>query len=222
MRTKEEADDYRYFPDPDLPVLVLSGEWVEQIERSLPELPDARRRRFVVDYKLPQYDAGVLTQSMALADYFEGVAAACGNPKAASNWVMGELTRKLNETRTGIAQVPVTAEALGELILLIDKRTITGPIAKDVFEKMYASGRSPSAIVAEEGLARIDDVEAIERTARAVLEAHAGPVADYRAGKTKTFGFLIGQVMRAMAGKADPARVNEVVRRILDNPGDRA
>jgi aspartyl-tRNA(Asn)/glutamyl-tRNA(Gln) amidotransferase subunit B len=218
MRTKEEADDYRYFPEPDLPPLALDAAWIEHIRRSLPELPEARRGRFVAQYHLPEYDAGVLTQSMAMADYFERVAAGSRNPKAASNWVMGELTRKLNETRGAIEAVPLAADALAELIVLIDKGTISGTIAKGVFETMYGSGRRAAEIVKAEGLEQIDDQEAIDRVVAEVLEGHAGPVADYRAGKTKAFGFLIGQVMKATAGRADPARVNESVRRVLGDP----
>jgi len=218
MRTKEEADDYRYFPEPDLPPLVVDAAWIESIRRVLPELPEARRARFAAQYQLPDYDAGVLTQSMALADYFERVAAAAGNAKAASNWVMGELTRKLNETRGAIEQAPLAPDALGELIALIDKGSITGPVAKEVFEKMYASGRRAAEIVDAEGLARIDDPAAIDRTVSEVLAAHAATVAEYRGGKTKSFGFLVGQVMKATAGKADPARVNEAVRRYLGDP----
>jgi aspartyl-tRNA(Asn)/glutamyl-tRNA(Gln) amidotransferase subunit B len=218
MRTKEEADDYRYFPEPDLPPLTLEAAWIEEIRRALPELPEARRRRFVAQYHLPEYDAGVLTQSMALADYFERVAAGAGNPKAASNWVMGALTGKLNETRASIDEAPLPPDALAELIVLIENGSITGPIAKDVFEKMYASGRRAAEIVAAEGLGKIDDQDAIDRIVADVLAGHAGPVADYRAGKTKAFGFIIGQVMKATAGKADPARVNESVRRVLGEP----
>jgi aspartyl-tRNA(Asn)/glutamyl-tRNA(Gln) amidotransferase subunit B len=218
MRTKEEADDYRYFPEPDLPPLTLDEAWIEDIRRSLPELPEDRRRRFVAQYRLPAYDAGVLTQSMALADYYERVAAGAGNPKAASNWVMGELTRKLNETRGSVDAVPLPPDALAELIVLVDKGAVTGPIAKEVFELMYGSGRRAAEIVATEGLATIDDQDAIDRIVAEVLEKHAGPVADYRAGKTKAFGFIIGQVMKATAGKADPARVNASVRRVLGDP----
>jgi aspartyl-tRNA(Asn)/glutamyl-tRNA(Gln) amidotransferase subunit B len=218
MRTKEEADDYRYFPEPDLPPLRLAPAWIEEIRRALPELPEARRRRFVADYHLPEYDAGVLTQSMAVADYFERVAAASGNPKAASNWVMGELTRKMNETRTGIAEVPLPADALAELIGLIDGGRVTGPVAKDVFEKMYASGRRAAEIVQADGLGRIDDQEAIDRVVRDVLAGHEAAVAEYRRGKTKTLGFLVGQVMKVTAGKADPSRVNDSIRRVLGEP----
>jgi aspartyl-tRNA(Asn)/glutamyl-tRNA(Gln) amidotransferase subunit B len=218
MRTKEEADDYRYFPEPDLPPLMLDAAWIERVRRALPELPEARRRRFVAEYHLPEYDAGVLTQSMALADYFERVAAGAGNPKAASNWVMVTLTAKLNDTRATIEESPLQPDALAELIVMIDTGKISGPVAKDVFETMYASGRRAEEIVASKGLAMIDDQDAIDRIVAEVLEKHAGPVADYRAGKTKAFGFIIGQVMKATAGKADPARVNESVRRVLGDP----
>jgi aspartyl-tRNA(Asn)/glutamyl-tRNA(Gln) amidotransferase subunit B len=222
MRSKEEADDYRYFPEPDLTPLILDGAWIEAIRGALPELPEARRARFVSQYQLPEYDAGVLTQSMALADYFERVAAVSRNAKAASNWVMGELTRKLNDTRQPIEAVGVTADALGELIALIDGGKITGPVAKDVFETMYGSGRRAQEIVDAEGLGRIDDQAAIDRIVAEVLAGHAATVADYRGGKTKTFGFLVGQVMKATAGKADPARVNESVRRVLGTPAEKA
>jgi aspartyl-tRNA(Asn)/glutamyl-tRNA(Gln) amidotransferase subunit B len=218
MRTKEEADDYRYFPEPDLPPLLVDEAWIEQIRSTLPELPDARRRRFVAQYQLPEYDAGVLTQSMKLADYFERVAAGAGNPKAASNWVMGELLRKLKDTGASIDDVPMTPDALAELVALADRGVITGPVAKSVFEKMYDTGRSARAIVDEEGLAKIGDAGAIDRIVRDVLAGHAATVAEYRAGKTKTFGFLVGQVMKATAGKADPAHVNESVRRYLSEP----
>ena len=221
MRTKEEADDYRYFPEPDLPPLMLDTAWIEEIRRKLPELPEARRRRFVTEYRIPEYDAGVLTQSMDLADYFERVAAASGNPKAASNWVMGEMMRKMKETRTEPrtlnSEPPIAPEALGELIRLVDAGTITSPVAKDVFEKMYGSGRRAKEIVERDGLARIDDAGAIDGMVRDVLAGHAATVAEYRAGKTKTFGFLVGQVMKAAAGKADPARVNDSVRRYLES-----
>jgi aspartyl-tRNA(Asn)/glutamyl-tRNA(Gln) amidotransferase subunit B len=222
MRTKEEADDYRYFPEPDLTPLVLDASWIEEIRRTLPELPEARRRRFVAQYAIPEYDAGVLTQSMALAGYFERVAAASGNAKAASNWVMGELARKLKETRDEIDAAPLAAEALGELIALVDDGTITGPIAKDVFEKMYGSGRRAREIVDAEGLGRIADEGAIDRVVRETLAGQAATVAEYRAGKTKTFGFLVGQVMKATAGKADPGRVNAAVKRFLEEPQEPA
>jgi len=217
MRSKEEAHDYRYFPEPDLPPLEVSPAWVEEIRRDLPELPDARRRRFVTQYGLPDYDAAILTQSRTLADYFEATAAQAASPKAASNWIMGELTRKMNELGIGVESVPLTPEALAGLIRLIDSGTITGPIAKDVFEKMFASGRSAEAIVAAEGLASITDDAAIEAAVRETMAAHATAVAQYRAGKQQTFGFLVGQVMKATRGKAKPAVVNAIMKKMLDS-----
>jgi len=216
MRSKEEAHDYRYFPEPDLPPLVLDPAWIEGVRASLPELPDARRRRFVTQYALPDYDAGVLTQSAELADYFEATAAAAGNAKAASNWVMGDLLRKANETGAELGALPVNAAALGGLIKLIDAGTITGAVAKDVFEKMFATARSAAEIVEAENLGRIDDEGAIESAVRQVIDANADAVAQYRAGKKQTFGFLVGQVIKATKGKANPARVNALMRGLLD------
>ena len=215
MRGKEEAHDYRYFPEPDLPPLALDAVWIEEIRRTLPELPDARRQRFIEQYALPEYDAAVLTTSREMADYFEATAAASGNPKASSNWVMGALTAKMNDLGIGIAAVPLTPAALAGLIRLIDAGTISGPVTKDVFEKMYSSGRSAQQIVEQEGLARIDDQAAIGEAIRTVLDANPAAVTQFRAGKQQTFGFLVGQVMKATKGKANPALVNEVLRRML-------
>ena len=220
MRGKEEAHDYRYFPEPDLPPLTLDAAWVEGIRASLTELPDARRRRFVEQYALPDYDASVLTSSRELADYFEATAAASGNAKASSNWVMGALSAKMNDLGVTIAEVAVTPEALAGLIRLIDAGTIGGPVTRDVFEKMYSTGKPAAEIVQREGLARIDDHEAIVAAVHGVLDAHPGPVAQYRAGKQQTFGFLVGQVMKATKGKANPALVNDLLKRLLE--ADRA
>ena len=216
MRSKEEAHDYRYFPEPDLPPVTLDPIWIEQVRVSLPELPDARRHRFVAQYALPDYDAGVLTQSAEVADYFEATASAAGNAKAASNWVMGELMRRANDAGVTVPELPIAPAALGALIRLIDAGTITSPVAKGVFETMLASGRSAEQIVATEGLARVDDLAAIETAVRQVMEDNADAVAQYRAGKQKTFGFLVGQVLKATKGKASPERVNELMRRLLD------
>jgi aspartyl-tRNA(Asn)/glutamyl-tRNA(Gln) amidotransferase subunit B len=216
MRSKEEAHDYRYFPEPDLPPLEVSLEWVEEIRRGLPELPDARRRRFVTQYGIPDYDAAILTQSAALAAYFEVTAAAAANPKAASNWIMGELTRKLNERGVDIEGVGLTPDALAGLIRLVDSGTISGPIAKDVFEKMYGSGRSAEEIVAAEGLARIDDVATLEAHVADVIRANEKAVGQYREGKQQTFGFLVGQVIKATGGKANPALVRDLLKKALD------
>ncbi len=222
MRSKEEADDYRYFPEPDLLPLEVDAAWIARVRGALPELPDARRRRFVTEYHLPDYDAGVLTQSMALADYFERTAAAARNPKAASNWIMVEVTRKMNELGLGVEQVPLAPDALAELIALIDRGEISGPIAKDVFEKMFASGRRAAEIVEAEGLRRIDDEGAIAAVVADIVRANPGPVAQFRAGRTQTFGFLVGQVMKATRGKANPETVNAVLRRALaeEHAGD--
>ena len=216
MRSKEEAHDYRYFPEPDLPPLEIEPAWIDSIRAALPELPDAQRRRFIAQYALPEYDAALLTQSAATAAYFEATAAASGNAKAASNWIMGELTRKMNELGIGIETVPLPPSALSELIRLVDSGTISGPTAKDVFEKMYASGRPAADIVAAEGLGRIDDEGAVEAAVQKVLAANLDAVAQYRAGKRQTFGFLVGQVIKSMGGKANPALVNTIMRRELD------
>jgi aspartyl-tRNA(Asn)/glutamyl-tRNA(Gln) amidotransferase subunit B len=217
MRGKEEAHDYRYFPEPDLPPLTLDGRWIEEVRERLPELPEARRRRFIEQYALPDYDAGVLTSSRELADYFEATAAASDNAKASSNWIMGALTAKMNERGIAIGDVPVTPERLAGLIRLIDAGTISGPVTKDVFEKMYSTGRSAAEIVKSEGLSRIDDEDAIKAAVRSVVEANPKPVSEFRAGKQQTFGFLVGQVMKATKGKANPAVVNDLLRKALSD-----
>jgi aspartyl-tRNA(Asn)/glutamyl-tRNA(Gln) amidotransferase subunit B len=216
MRGKEEAHDYRYFPEPDLPPLELDPAWIEDIRTKLPELPDARRRRFVEQYGLPDYDAALLTQSAALADYFEATAARSGNPKGSSNWIMGEVTRKMNEVGADISGVPISPEGLAGLIRLVDSGRISGPIAKTVFETMYSTGRSAAEIVEREGLARIDDEGALLETVRQVLAANADAAAQFKAGKQQTFGFLVGQVMKATKGKANPSLVNSLIRRALE------
>jgi aspartyl-tRNA(Asn)/glutamyl-tRNA(Gln) amidotransferase subunit B len=215
MRSKEEAHDYRYFPEPDLPPLVVDEVRIARVRSTLPELPDARRRRFVTQYGIPEYDAGVLTASADLAAYFEAVAAASANPKAASNWVMGELLRTIKERGEGIATQPLQAERLGGLITLIDQGTISSSIGKDVFAKMYATGRSADEIVAADGLAQVGDESALREIIRGVMAENADAVAQYRAGKMQTFGFLVGQVMKASKGKANPKLVNDLLRNEL-------
>ena len=216
MRSKEEAHDYRYFPEPDLPPLRVDAAEIARLRAELPELPDVRKRRLVTQYALPEYDAGILTQSAALADYFEKTAAASGNAKASSNWIMGELARKMNATGDDIAAVPIAPAQLGELITLIDKGTINGPTAKEVFEKMYTSKRSAAEIVEKEGLAQVSDDNAIVEMIRGVLAANADAVTSYKAGKAASFGFLVGQVMKAAAGKANPKLVNALLKRELE------
>ena len=216
MRSKEEAHDYRYFPEPDLPPLFVAESRVDEIRRAMPELPPARRRRFVEEYALPEYDATQLTQSRAVADYFEAAVRAGAPAKLASNWIMGELARKLKEAGADIAASPVPPARLAGLVALVDKGTISGAIAKDVFEKMFATGRSADDIVAAEALTQIDDESQIATLIGDVLARNADAVAQYRGGKMATFGFLVGQVMKAAGGKANPKRVNELLRRALE------
>ena len=215
MRSKEEAHDYRYFPDPDLPAVTLDAARIASIRAAMPELPDARRHRLVEQYAIPEYDANQLTQARAVADYFEAAVAAGAQPKAASNWIMGELARRLKAQGADITASAVSAERLAGLLVLIDKGTISGSMAKDVFEKMYTTGRTASAIVDAEGLAQIDDESLIARLIADVVAANGDAVAQYRAGKASTFGFLVGQVMRAAKGKANPQRVNELLQKAL-------
>ena len=212
MRSKEEAHDYRYFPEPDLPPLIVDEARIARVVATMPELPAARRRRFVAQYAIPDYDAGVLTQSAGLADYFEAVAADAGNPKAASNWVMGELLRTMKERGQDVATQPLGAERLAGLIKLIDKGTISSSIAKDVFARMYESGDSAADIVQAQGLAQIGDESALLDIIRGVIAANGDAVAQYRAGKMQTFGFLVGQVMKGSKGKANPKLANELLK----------
>ena len=215
MRSKEEAHDYRYFPEPDLPPLVVNDARIARVRADMPELPAARRQRFVAQYAIPEYDAGVLTESAARAGYFEAVAAAAGNAKAASNWVMGELLRTMKERGQDETTQPLQAERLAGLIQLIDKGTISNAIAKDVFARMYDSGRSADEIVAAEGLAQVGDESALLEIIRGVVAAHPDAVAQYRAGKMQTFGFLVGQVMKGSKGKANPRLATELLKKEL-------
>ena len=216
MRSKEDAHDYRYFPEPDLPPVVVDTARIERIRAAMPELPDVRRRRLVETFGLPEYDAGQLTQSRGLTDYFEAVVRAGAPAKAASNWIMGELARVLNDHGADIASSPQDAQRLAGLIALIETGAISGSMAKDVFEKMYASNRTADAIVAAEGLAQIDDESQIAAIIAEVLAAHPDAAGQYRAGKTTTFGFLVGKVMKAAGGKANPRLVNELLKRALE------
>jgi len=218
MRSKEEAHDYRYFPEPDLPPVEMAAARVAEIAADLPELPFARRARFMSAHKLPAYDATELTRDRSVADYFESVVASGAVAKAASNWVMGEMARKLNDTRTAITESPVGAPALAGLISLVDGGTISTTTAKDVFEKMWASGRSAKEIVDADGLAQISDETAIAVAVDGVIASHTETVAQYRAGQTKVLGFLVGQVMKATGGKASPKLANDLVRRALERP----
>jgi aspartyl-tRNA(Asn)/glutamyl-tRNA(Gln) amidotransferase subunit B len=211
MRGKEEAHDYRYFPDPDLVPLVIDAAWVERTRSELPELPEQRCQRFMAVFGLSAYDAGVLTASRALADYFEACVALGANAKAASNWLMGEVTRSLNDSGTSIEACPVSPRLLSELLKLIEGGTISGKIAKTVFDEMWRSGREPAVIVEEQGLVQVSDSGAIEAIIDEILIREAGQVEEYRSGKDKLFGFFVGQVMKASKGKANPAVVNELL-----------
>ena len=220
MRSKESAHDYRYFPDPDLLPLEVSREWVETVRAAMPELPDARRARFVAEHGLPPYDAEVLTARKDIADYFETAVRVHANPKALSNWVMGDVLRIVRERKLDEALVirdwPVAPAHLAAMVKLIDDDTISGKIAKTVFEQMVATGQAPDAIVADQGLSQVSDSGAIDAAIAAVLDANAAKVAEYRAGKDKLFGFFVGQVMKATQGKANPGKVNELLKQRLD------
>ena len=215
MRGKEEAHDYRYFPEPDLVPLQIEPGWIDRVRQSIPELPAARRQRFVSQYGLPTYDADVLVASRALADYFEATVALFPQPKTVSNWVMGDVMRELNQARHGPDEAPVTPPRLADLLRLIDAGTISGKIAKTVFETMYRTGKQPGDVVAEQGLTQMSDSGALQEVIGQVLAAHPEQVAAYRAGKEKLFGFFVGQTMKATQGKANPAMVNTLLKQLL-------
>ena len=211
LRSKEDAHDYRYFPDPDLLPLVLDEAWVAALKAELPELPDAKRTRFVAEHGLSPYDAGVLVADQETAAFFETVARG-RDAKQAANWMMGDVFAALNRTSRTIADSPVSAASLGGLIDLIADKTINGRIAKEVFEAMVETGQDPASIVEARGLRQVTDTAAIDAAVDAVLAANPGKVAEYRSGKDKLFGFFVGQVMKAMAGKGNPALVNDAIK----------
>ncbi|MGB9802223.1 Asp-tRNA(Asn)/Glu-tRNA(Gln) amidotransferase subunit GatB [Desulfofundulus sp.] len=215
MRSKEEAHDYRYFPEPDLVPLVIDRQWVEEIRATLPELPDERRNRYIKRYDLPAYDATVLTTTKEMADYFEECVALYPNAKAVSNWMMGDLSRLLNAHNMDITRCKVSPRQLTDMLKLMDKGTISGKIAKTVFEEMFATGKDPEQIVQEKGLVQITDEGAIAAVVEEVLANNARVVEDYLKGKERAFGFLVGQVMKATRGKANPELVNRLLRERL-------
>ncbi|MSO99821.1 MAG: Asp-tRNA(Asn)/Glu-tRNA(Gln) amidotransferase subunit GatB [Acetobacteraceae bacterium] len=214
MRSKEDAHDYRYFPDPDLLPLVLEQGWIDDLKSRLPELPDAKKARFIGDYGLSVYDAGVLVAEQATALFYETVAKG-RDPKLAANWVTGDFFAALNRMGRTIEHTPVSADQLGKLLDLMADNTINGKIAKDVFEAMLETGADPAAIVDEKGLRQVTDTGAIDAAVDKIVAANQDKVAEYRSGKDKLFGFFVGQVMKAMAGKANPALVNETLKRRL-------
>jgi aspartyl-tRNA(Asn)/glutamyl-tRNA(Gln) amidotransferase subunit B len=212
MRSKEEAHDYRYFPEPDLPPLVLTAARRDSMRASLPELPEQRRRRFIEQYALPAYDAALLTQTRGVAEYFEATATPSGHPKAASNWVMGEVLRTMKERGIEIEAVPVTPQALAGLIAIVEQGTISSTVAKDVFAKMFETGRAAAEIVAADGLAQISDSSSLEPIVHKIIRAHPDILEEIRAGRDRKFQFLVGQVMKETKGKGDPKIVTELLR----------
>ncbi len=212
MRSKEEAHDYRYFPDPDLVPIMIDETWVEKLRQTIPELPEQKRERFVKSYGIPEYDTGVLTSSAPLADYFEKCTALFPHPKTISNWMMGDLLRELKKDCRDIVDCPVSPSALVDLLKLIQSGTISGNIAKGVFEEMYRTQKSAGSIVEEKGLKQITDSSAIEKIVAEVIQANPGQVEEFKGGKEKVLGFLVGQVMKASKGKANPGMVNKLLK----------
>jgi aspartyl-tRNA(Asn)/glutamyl-tRNA(Gln) amidotransferase subunit B len=215
MRSKEEAHDYRYFPDPDLLPLVIDPDWVDAVRRMLPELPAERKARFIADFQLPAYDASVLTSSRELADYFEACLDKISRPKQAANWIMGPLLGLLNAEGKAIEQSPISAQDLAGLLQLIDEEVISGKIAKTVFEEMAKSAKPAKQIVAEKGLAQVSDSSALEGEIDTLIAAHPDEVARFKAGNAKLMGFFVGQVMKATQGKANPKLVNQILSKKL-------
>lgn len=215
MRSKEEAHDYRYFPDPDLLPMNLEQEWIEDLQNTLPELPRVRQQRFISEYQLPEYDAGVLTSVRPLADYFETCVGLFPHPKIVSNWVMGELLRELNTTETSAEVSPVSPERLVNLLQLVEKETISLKVAREIFPELYASGKDPEQLIQEKGLTQISDDGALMTMIQEVIAQNPNQVAQYRGGKETVLGFFVGQVMKASKGKANPAKVNEMLKKEL-------
>ena len=216
MRSKENAHDYRYMPEPDLPPIVTSDETIEKYRRELPELPDARRARLEKDYGLSDYDAGIITSSRAMAEYFDATIADGADPKLAANWIMGDLSKSLNEESLDISKSPVDAKRLGQMIQLIMKDTISGKIAKKVFKEMWTNTDAPEKIVKDKGLVQITDTGAIEAAVEAAIAANPKAVEEYKGGKKKAIGALVGQVMKATKGKANPQMVNKLLAEKLE------
>jgi aspartyl-tRNA(Asn)/glutamyl-tRNA(Gln) amidotransferase subunit B len=215
MRTKEDAADYRYFPDPDLPPLCISQQWIEETRRAMPELPRVMAQRFVDQYGLPEYDATTLTQSQAMGAYFEAAAKGSGQPKLASNWVMGEISRRLNNDDKTIEQCPVSAHKLGALITRIQDGTISNNAAKQVMDELWSGSGEVDALIESKGLKQMNDSGALEKIIDEVIAANADNVAQFKAGKDKAFNALVGQAMKASKGKANPQQVNDMLRKKL-------
>jgi aspartyl-tRNA(Asn)/glutamyl-tRNA(Gln) amidotransferase subunit B len=218
MRSKEEAHDYRYFPDPDLVPLTIAPERLDQDRTSLPELPAVRQQRFVSQYGLPEYDAAIVTSSRHLADYFETCVKLFDQPKTVSNWVMGELLRELNNSGTPVSASPVSPERFISLLKLVDNGTISLKVARDLFPELYASGQSPEQLVQEKGLTQVSDEGALETIIDEAMAKNPAQLAQYRSGKDQVLGFFVGQVLKASGGKANPGKVNELLKKKLPGP----
>jgi aspartyl-tRNA(Asn)/glutamyl-tRNA(Gln) amidotransferase subunit B len=212
MRSKEEAHDYRYFPDPDLVPIMIDEPWVARLRETIPELPEQKRQRFATSYAIPEYDAGVLTSSKPLADYFEQCTTLFPHPKTISNWIMGDLLRELKKDSKDILDCPIPPSALVDMLKLIEAGTISGNIAKGIFEEMYQTQKSAGSIVEEKGLKQITDSSAIEKIVAEVIQANPSQVEELKGGKEKVLGFLVGQVMKASKGKANPGMVNKLLK----------
>ncbi len=215
MRSKEEAHDYRYFPDPDLVPLQIADQWIDELKQTVPELPARRQKRFVSEYGLPDYDADVLTSSKGLADYFENCVKLFNQPKTVSNWVMGELLRELNNSGKSVEQSPVSPERLVSLLKLVEAGTISLKVAREIFPELYASGKVPEEIVKAKGLAQVSDEGALAKIIDEVIAKNPQQVTQYKAGREAVFGFFVGQVMKASGGKANPGKVNDLLRKKL-------
>lgn len=217
MRTKEDAHDYRYFVDPDLLPVFVDQTWIDRVKEELPELPLDRADRFQSDYQIPQYDALILIQEKELSEYFEKAAQLSGQPKSVSNWMMTELLRSLNEGKLEVKDSPISAEHLAELVLMIEGKEISGKMAKQVFQEMWNTSKSPKILVKELGLSQITDEKAIEVIVDKVISANEKALADYRSGKTKLFGFFVGQAMKESKGQANPEMLNQLLKKKLDS-----
>ena len=209
MRDKEDAQDYRYFPDPDLAIINISEDKIQKIRENLPEMPESRKERYINEYKLPEYDSNIITASKYLSDLFENAIKICNNPKAVSNWIMSDIARILKEKEQEPSDIPFTAEQLGELIVLIDKGTISSSIAKKVLEELFENPKKPEEIIKEKGWIQISDEGAIKEVVLKIIEQNPQSVADFKAGKDKALGFLVGQAMKETKGKANPQLLNK-------------
>lgn len=210
MRDKENAQDYRYFPEPDLGIIKISDEMIENIKKTLPEMPESRKERYIKEFKLPEYDSNILTSSKYLSDLFEKATEKCHNPKSVSNWIMTDITRILNEKEQEPNDIPFKAEDLGKLVELIDKGTISSKIAKQVLEEMFENPKDPEDIIREKGWIQISDEGAIKEVVTKILEANPASIADFKAGKDRALGFLVGQAMKETRGKANPQMLNKM------------